>query len=282
MKLMKISIAILITIVLSHVAQFADAGPAPTWTPGTPCTGPGGKCIVEIFDHNGIGPTSSGSAVFRVRNPRTPSGPAPYLDLYNPTLATIEKCARMVRSIKKPRPGSVRLRAREYTLSGSDRVVFLVDRCKKLRGPGPGDGHPDDGPGHPDDGSGHPDDGSGHPDDGSGGGDPSACASGYTPTDTSCSEGPGGWQTVTNTLSEDSCNLGYEDEHAGPGQRVIYDNSYSVTCNGSSYEPSVYVGPTMGDSNWGAFNTPSEECRLQTGDHPDGSGTRVVQKILCP
>ena len=37
MRLMKISIAILVTIVLSHVAQFADAGPAPTWTPGTPC-----------------------------------------------------------------------------------------------------------------------------------------------------------------------------------------------------------------------------------------------------
>jgi len=277
MRLMKISIAILITIVLSHVAQFADAAPAPTWTPGTPCLA---GCTVEIFDHDGMRRDGPTSAIFTVRRPKTPHGPAPFLDLYNPTFSTIENCARMVRSIKKPNPGSVQLKAREYTLSGSDRVVFLVEKCRKLRGPGPG--HPDDGPGHPDDGPGHPDDGPGHPDDGSGGGDPSACASGYTPTDTSCSEGPGGWQTVTNTLSEDSCNLGYEDEHAGPGQRVIYDNSYSVTCNGSSYEPSVYVGPTMGDSNWGAFNTPSEECRLQTGDHPDGSGTRVVQKILCP
>jgi hypothetical protein len=53
-----------------------------------------------------------------------------------------------------------------------------------------------------------------------------------------------------------------------------------VTCNGSTHEPSVYMGTTRGDSNWGYFNEDSEVCRLQTGDHPDGG--RVVQKIICP
>ena len=248
MRLMKISIAILITIVLSHVAQFADAAPAPTWTPGTPCLA---GCTVEIFDHDGMRRDGPTSAIFTVRRPKTPHGPAPFLDLYNPTFSTIENCARMVRSIKKPNPGSVQLKAREYTLSGSDRVVFLVDKCRKLSGPGPGPGS-------------------------------SACASGDTPPSTSCSEtGPGGWQTVTNTLSENSCQLGYTDAVAGPGRRVIYDNSYSVTCNGSSHEPSVFVGTTMSDSNWGHFNDSSETCRLQTGVRPS-DGTRVVQKILCP
>jgi hypothetical protein len=62
---------------------------------------------------------------------------------------------------------------------------------------------------------------------------------------------------------------------------VIYDNSYSVTCNGSSHEPSVRVGMTPADSNWGAFNAPSESCRMKTGVRPS-DGTRVVEKILCP
>ena len=255
MRLMKYSIAILVTITLGYVTQFAAAAPAPTWTPGTPCTG---GCIVEIFDHNGIGPTSSGSAVFRVKRPRTPGGPAPYLDLYNPTLTKIEKCARMVRSIKKPRPGSVQLQAREYTLSGSDRVVFLVDRCRRLIGPSGDSGLTPPPPPPPGD-----------------------CASGDTPPSTSCSATGGGWLTVTDTLSEDSCQLGYTDATMGPGQVVIYDNSYSVTCNGSTYEPSVYVGTTPSDSNWGAFNDSSEECQLLIAPRPS-DGTRVVQKILCP
>ena len=136
MRLMKNSIAILGMVALGQVAHFAYAGPAPTWTPGTPCTG---GCVVEIFDHNGV-VTTSRSNVFRVKRPRTPGGPAPYLDLYNPTLDDVKRCARMVRSIKKPNPGSVQLKAREYTLSGSDVVVFLVDKCRKLGGPGPGPG----------------------------------------------------------------------------------------------------------------------------------------------
>ena len=68
----------------------------------------------------------------------TSSGPstAPFLDLYNPTLKKIQQCAKQVASIKKPAPGSVRLRAREYTLAGSSTVVFLVEKCGKRPGPG--------------------------------------------------------------------------------------------------------------------------------------------------
>ncbi len=251
MGLMKFSIAILITMALSHVAQFADAAVPPTWTPGTPCTG---GCIVEIVDHNGIAPTSSGSFVFRVRRPRTiPGGPAPYLDLYNPTLTKIEKCARMVRSIRKPHPGSVRLRAREYTLSGSDRVVFLVDRCRKLSGHGTPPPPPP----------------------------PEECASGDEPDDYSCSITSTSSLSVTDTRSGDSCNLYYTDAHHGPDQRVIYDNSYSVTCKDSIHQPSVYLGTTSGDSNWDVVMDSSETCQLLIAERPSDSSW-VVQKILCP
>ena len=258
MRLMKISMALLVTIALSHVAQIADAAPAPTWTPGTPCTG---GCIVEIFDHKGIRRDGPTSAIFRVRKPRTPGGPAPYLDLYNPTFTTIERCVNMVRRIKKPRPGSVRLRAREYTLSGSDRVVFLVDRCRRLSGPGPGPVEPTE-PTEPTDG------------------DSSACASGDTPPSTSCSVSGGGSLSVTGTHSADHCQLGYTDSVHG-AEVVIYDNSYSVTCKDSIHQPSVYLGTTSGDSNWDVVMDSSETCQLLIAERPSDSSW-VVQKILCP
>ena len=231
---------------------------APLWSPGTPCTG---GCNIEIIDHSGIAKTSPSSAVFKIRAPEvaTSSGPAtaPHLEIYNPKLKMIEQCARKIRSIKKPRPGSVRLRASEYKLAGSEKVVFLVKKCGKRPGP-PGGPAPHDGPGE--------------------GG---TCASGDTPPSTSCAETGSDWQSVSNVLSENFCQLGYTDEVTGPGKLVIYDNSYSVTCNGSSYEPSVRVGATPMDSNWGAFNDSSETCRMKTGIRPS-DGTRVVEKILCP
>ena len=252
---------------------YAVSAPAPLWSPGTPCTG---GCNIEIMDHSGVVRTSPSSAVFKVNSPRvaTSSGPrtVPFLDLYNPKLKMIQECAKKVRSIKKPAPGAVRLRAREFTLAGSSKVVFLVEKCGR-GGPG-GPGHkPGMGPG-PHDGPG-PGPGPGP------GGDGAACASGDMPASTSCTETGGGWQNVSNVLSEASCQLGYTDAVAGPGRMVIYDNSYSVTCNGSSHEPSVRVGMTPADSNWGAFNAPSESCRMKTGVRPS-DGTRVVEKILCP
>ena len=56
------------------------------FTPGAPCNG----CTIEIFDHAGINQTSK-NAVYRVNNPQTPNGTPPWLELYNPTLATIPR-----------------------------------------------------------------------------------------------------------------------------------------------------------------------------------------------
>ena len=101
-----------------------------------------------------------------------------------------------------------------------------------------------------------------------------------TPVD--CTVTGGGWQEVSNVLSEADCQFGYTDAVQGPQRRVIYDNSYSVACVGSNYEPSVYVGSTPSDSNWGSFVQPSETCQMKTGTLPSNSTTRVVEKIVCP
>ena len=55
-------------------------------------------CELEIYDHGGVVPTAK-NAVFRVERPRTPMGDAPFIELYNPTKAVIEDCARMVDSV---------------------------------------------------------------------------------------------------------------------------------------------------------------------------------------
>ncbi len=249
------------------------------FTPGVPCNG----CELEIFDHGGVMATSK-NAVFRVQNPQTPNGPAPYIELYNPTLATIQDCAQKVRNVSG-RPGSVTMDAREYKLSGSNQVVFLVSNCRSKIGPGAGLGErimPSDGMTRPDgDGSMHRD----HSDDGmrhEPGTDAESCpAFGDVPTDTSCSTGTSGWQNAGNVLSE-SCQLSYDDlSGSGGRQQVIYDNTYSVACAGGSYEPGVYVGPTPSDSNWGAYVPSGTNCQLKTGVRPS-DGARVVEKIICP
>ncbi len=117
----------------------------------------------------------------------------------------------------------------------------------------------------------------------------SGCGSGDVPGPISCADlasNPAsvsghGWQTVTNTLSEASCNLGHTDSVSGPGQLVLYDNTYTVMCANGLHEPGVYVGETPPDSNWGAYVSPSETCKMKTGRRPS-DGTRVVEVIVCP
>ena len=101
-----------------------------------------------------------------------------------------------------------------------------------------------------------------------------------TPVD--CTVMDGGWQEVSDVLSEADCQFGYTDAVQGPQRRVIYDNSYSVACVGGNYEPSVYVGSTPSDSNWGSFVQPSKTCQMKTGTLPSDPTTRVVEKIVCP
>ena len=97
---------------------------------------------------------------------------------------------------------------------------------------------------------------------------------------TSCAVTGGGWQTVSNVLSEASCNLSYDDSVKPGRQQVIYDNTYSVTCAGGTYQPSVYVGNAPSQSNWGAFVNNSATCQMRTGTLP--SGARGVLTIVCP
>jgi hypothetical protein len=247
---------------------------AAPFVPGSPCNG----CTVEIFDHTGVLRTAK-NAVFRVSNPQTPNGPAPFLELYNPTLAMIEDCAAKVDSIRKPAPGSVVMNAREYQLSGSNQVVFLIEDCEGGGGPGSGEGGPID---EQDDPSLGPiDDGSGLGCAGSGDVHytPGMCADlGSNPASVS---GPA-WQTVTNTLSEPHCNLGYTDSAIGPDSQLVpYDNTYTVMCDEGNHRPEVYVGTTRGDSNWGAYVMRTETCKMKTGQRPS-DGTRVVEVIVCP
>jgi hypothetical protein len=257
---------------------------AAPFVPNSPCNG----CTVEIFDHTGVAQTSK-NAVFRVSNPQTPNGPAPFLELYNPTLAMIEDCAAKVDSIRKPAPGSVVMNAREYQLSGSNQVVFLIEDCKLDRRAGTKPDRPrldirvkQDDPRLDD-----PRLYDGPLEDSSG--EFGGCGSGDLPGPISCADlasNPAavsghGWQTVSNTLSEASCQLGYTDAVAGSGQSVIYDNTYSVTCDSGVYEPGVYVGLTPPDSNWGAYVRPSETCKMKTGPRPS-DGTGVVEVIVCP
>jgi hypothetical protein len=234
---------------------------AAMFTPGVPCNG----CDLEIFDHGGVMPTSK-NAVFRVQNPQTPNGSAPYIELYNPTLAVIQDCAQKVQSVQG-NPGSVRMRASEYRLAGSNQVVFLVKDCQLLAGPGPGAGPGSrTGPG---------------PMSGSESSSPSGCTMGDRPVDTSCSTSGGGWQTVGRVLSE-PCQLSYDDVSGSGGrQMVIYDNTMSVACVNGNYEPSIYVGATPSDSNWGAFVSNTMNCTMKTGVRPS-DGARVVEKIVCP
>ena len=110
-----------------------------------------------------------------------------------------------------------------------------------------------------------------------------SCGSTDTPaTPVDCTDMSGNWQEVSNVLSEANCNFGYTDAQQGPNRRVIYDNNYSVACVGGSYEPSVYVGLTPPDSNWGAFVQPSKTCQMKTGTLPSDPSTRVVERIVCP
>ena len=117
----------------------------------------------------------------------------------------------------------------------------------------------------------------------------SGCGSGDVPGPISCADlasNPAsvsghGWQTVTNTLSEASCNLGHTDSVSGPGQLVLYDNTYTVMCANGLHEPGVYVGETPPDSNWGAYVRPSETCKMKAGRRPS-DGARVVEVIVCP
>ena len=272
------------------------------FVPMQPCV----NCTIDISDHTGVVSTSK-NAVFRVNNPVTPNGTPSWLELYNPTLATIQNCVAMVRSAQGPTPFSVQLKASEYTLSGSKQVVFLIDRCRKVQlappmpganaprmgnpRPGPQPGMPPVRPGQgpnmgqqpgmgPRPGMGNrPEIGRGM---GPGPGTASNnCGSGTPPPSTSCAVTGGGWQTVSNTLSEDNCQLGYTDAAAGPGQFVLYDNDYSVTCTSGTHKPAVFVSTARSTSNWGAFVQPSETCQMKTGPAPSGSG-RVVEKIVCP
>ena len=270
MRLIRSSAGLCMMLLAFSVHTETMAAP---FVPGSPCNG----CTVEIFDHTGVLRTAK-NAVFRVSNPQTPNGPAPFLELYNPTLAMIEDCAAKVDSIRKPAPGSVVMNAREYQLSGSNQVVFLIEDCEGGGGPGSGEGGPID---EQDDPSLGPiDDGSGLGCAGSGDVHytPGMCADlGSNPASVS---GPG-WQTVTHTLSEAHCNLGYADYVNGPGKLVLYDNTYTVMCDEGNYAPDVYVGETAADSNWGAYTTHNETCKMKTGPRPS-DGTRVIETIVCP
>jgi hypothetical protein len=110
-----------------------------------------------------------------------------------------------------------------------------------------------------------------------------SCGSTDTPaTPVDCTDTSGNWQEVSNVLSEANCQFGYTDAQQGPNRMVIYDNNYSVACVGGSYEPSVYVGLTPSNSNWGAFVQPSKTCQMKTGTLPSNPSTRVVERIVCP
>ena len=281
-------------IAASILVLGSNIATANTFTPGAPCN----NCTIEIFDHAGIGQTSK-NAVYRINNPQTPNGTPPFLELYNPTLATIQNCAAMVASAQGSTPFSVQLKAREYTLSGSNQVVFLVEKCRKVTGRAP---RPDmnsvmqkkpNNAGRPDMGQrpgisqrpsmsrgpsieNAPNLGRGIP---SSGGN-RACGSGIPAPSTSCAVAGGGWQTVSNVLSEGSCNLSYDDAVKPGRQRVIYDNDYSVTCAGGSHQPTVYVGNTPSQSNWGAYVNNASTCQMKTGTLP--SGARGVLTIVCP
>ena len=114
-------------------------------------------------------------------------------------------------------------------------------------------------------------------------GDEQSCGSTDTPaTPVDCTDTSGNWQEISNVLSEANCQFGYTDAQQGPNRMVIYDNNYSVACVGGSYEPSVYVGLTPSNSNWGAFVQPSKTCQMKTGTLPSNPSTRVVERIVCP
>jgi hypothetical protein len=294
----------------------AGTAMANMFVPMQPCV----NCTIDISDHAGVVSTSK-NAVFRVNNPVTPNGTPSWLELYNPTLATIQNCVAMVRSVQGPTPFSVQLKASEYTLSGSNQVVFLVEKCRRVqlapprpgqalgkmnegrpsmpgangpkmggpqRGPQPGMAQVRPGPGPK---MGQPGTGprpgmDNRPKLGGGVGPGTGtsnnnCGSGTPPSSTSCAVTGGGWQEVSGVRSEANCQLGYTDSQEGPGQYVLYDNDYSVTCTGSTYQPTVFVSNTRSNSNWGSFVQPSETCQMKTGPAPSGSG-RVVEKIVCP
>lgn len=276
------------------------------FVPGQPCTG----CTVEISDHGGVVSTSK-NAVYRVQNPVTPNGVPPWLELYSPDMAKLQNCLSMVSSVQGPTAFSVQVKASEYTLANSNQVVFLIDKCRQVQGTSMGEqpmaqGNPamhgtgassmQDGPDEP---GMHPgaNNQSGQPGQmmtgnrphmtnpgGNAGGGTMApgtnCGSGTPPPSTSCAVTGGGWQTVSNVLSEASCNLSYNDAVQAGRQQVIYDNSYSVTCTGSGYQSGVYVGNTPSQSNWGSFVSNSATCQMKTGTLP--SGARGVITIVCP
>ena len=267
-----------------------NAGAA-MFTPGQPCNG----CELEIFDHGGVMPTAK-NAVFRVQNPQTPNGPAPFIELYNPTLAVIQDCAQKVQGVQG-NPGSVKMMASEYRLAGSNQVVFLVKDCQMMPGPGPGGMRvvpgnkidPKRGPAQfepgrvMDGGMMHdgPHDGAMDRDGGDSMGGDGCPTYGDVPSDTSCAVSGGGLQTVGNPLSE-SCQLSYDDVSGSAGrQMVIYDNGYSVACVGGIHQAGIYVGTTPSNSNWGAYVPSGSTCQMKTGVRPS-DGARVVEKIVCP
>ena len=129
------ALLVLITSLMAFISSNAIAN---MFVPMQPCNG----CTIDISDHTGVVATSK-SMVFRVNNPVTPNGTPSWLELYNPTGATIQNCVAMVRSVQGPTPFTVQLKASEYTLSGSNQVVFLVEKCRKVNlrpGMGPGIG----------------------------------------------------------------------------------------------------------------------------------------------
>ena len=109
----------MLVIITSLLAFNLSAATPNMFVPMQPCIG----CTIDISDHTGVVSTSK-NAVFRVNNPVTPNGTPSWLELYNPTLATIQNCVAMVRSVQGPTPFSVQLNASEYQLSGSNQVVF--------------------------------------------------------------------------------------------------------------------------------------------------------------
>ena len=276
------------------------------FVPGQPCTG----CTVEISDHSGVIPTSK-NAVYRVQNPVTPNGVPPFLELYSPDMAKLQNCLNMVTAVQGQTPFSVQLKASEYTLANSNQVVFLVDKCRQVQGSGapnrpmmqgnpsmPVAGAPSmqNRPGNPGMRPG-PNNQMTQPGQMMPGNNAQMvqpgnilqggriapgtnCGSGTPPPSTSCAVTGGGWQTVSNVLSEASCNLSYDDSVKPGRQQVIYDNTYSVTCAGGTYQPSVYVGNAPSQSNWGAFVNNSAACQMRTGTLP--SGARGVLTIVCP
>ncbi len=267
-------------------------------------------CRLEITDHTGVERSSGGNTLV-VKNPETPYGPRRAIRLkWATTDSLIEECieklrrvswrgASLVTAAKKVGPGELYINGRGCKLDyGSEEHSEMpgakpdLSRLGEQDDPRLGElGQPRLGKQHDDSSLGKQHDPIGFDigpiGDGSDsltnepGDEFSGCGLGDVPASTSCSVSTYGWQTVTNTLSEAHCNLGHTDSDTGPGQLVRYDNTYTVTCVNGDYRPGVYLGETRNDSNWGAYVSPSETCKMKTGPRPS-DGTYVIETIVCP